>query len=128
MSEAVKKALEHPNKLGAGAAKREHLAPKEHKQAVYAEFHRGTLHSGSGEIVTNPKQAAAIAHSESGDITPKEKRGVVMSEFHKGNLHSSSGKKVTNPAQAAAIAYSESERVSEDINVKEILQSKFCRG
>lgn len=30
------------------------------------EWKRGTLHSGSGQIVTNPKQAIAIGMSESG--------------------------------------------------------------
>lgn len=35
---------------------------KVHK--VMGEFKRGTLHSGSGAKVTNPKQAVAIALSE----------------------------------------------------------------
>jgi len=33
---------------------------------VMGEFKRGTLHSGSGEKVTNPRQAVAIAMSEAG--------------------------------------------------------------
>ncbi len=31
---------------------------------VMREFHEGTLHSGSGKVVTSQKQAAAIAYSE----------------------------------------------------------------
>lgn len=61
----VKQAMEHPNKLGAGAEKRESLSPDDKFAAVMKEFERGTLHSGSGEIVTNPEQAKAIAASES---------------------------------------------------------------
>ena len=64
MNESVKKAMEHPNKLGAGAKKRRGLSGKNKRAAVMAEFHRGTLHSGSGEIVNNTKQAVAIAYSE----------------------------------------------------------------
>lgn len=65
LSKAQKRAMVHPNVLGAGAAKRSHLAPKNKPAVVMAEFARGTLHSGSGKIVTNPKQAIAIAISES---------------------------------------------------------------
>lgn len=64
MKESVKKSMKHPDKLGAGAAKRKHLSPKNKKEAVIAEFKRGTLHSGSGQKVSNPKQAVAIAYSE----------------------------------------------------------------
>lgn len=60
----VKKAMEHPNTLGAGAAKRKKLDPKEKVTAVMKEFKRGTLHSGSGEIVHNKEQAVAIVLSE----------------------------------------------------------------
>jgi len=62
--EAIKKAMKHPDKLGAGAKKRRKLAPKDKKKVVMEEFKRGTLNSGSGQKVTNPKQAVAIAYSE----------------------------------------------------------------
>ncbi len=54
----------HPDKLGAGAEKRKHLAGKDKIHAVMGEFKRGTLHSGSGEKVKSRKQAIAIAMSE----------------------------------------------------------------
>ncbi len=59
-----KQALKHPNKLGAGAKKRAKLKKKDKVPVVMEEFKRGTLHSGSGDIVTDPKQAIAIALSE----------------------------------------------------------------
>jgi hypothetical protein len=59
-----KTAMIHPDKLGAGAAKRETLPAKEKIAVVEGEFKRGTLHSGSGAKVTNPKQAIAIGLSE----------------------------------------------------------------
>ena len=65
LSPAQKRAMQHPNVLGAGAAKRRRLAPKNKPAVVMAEFSRGTLHSGSGRIVRNRKQAIAIAISES---------------------------------------------------------------
>jgi len=46
--------------------KRKHLKGKEKVGVVMHEFKRGTLHSGSGHIVTNPKQAVAIAMHEAG--------------------------------------------------------------
>ena len=62
--EAIKRALQHRNVYGAGAAKRKHLSPEDAKKAVYAEGYRGTLHSGgSGKITHNPAQIAAIAES-----------------------------------------------------------------
>lgn len=70
-SEAVKKAMRHPDKLGAGAKKRRALGNKSKFEAVMGEFKRGTLHSGSGEKVTNREQAIAIAFSEA----RKAKRG-----------------------------------------------------
>lgn len=71
----MKKAMQHPNKLGAGAAKRRSsgLNQAEKLGTVMGEFKRGTLHSGSGEIVKSRKQAQAIAASESG--MQKKKRG-----------------------------------------------------
>jgi hypothetical protein len=65
--------MKHSNKLGAGAEKRKDLPAKDKKEVVMKEFSRGTLHSGSGEIVTNPKQAVAISYSEAGES--KKKKG-----------------------------------------------------
>lgn len=65
MGKAIRNALKHADKLGAGAKKRRHLSPDNKFKTVMAEFKRGTLHSGSGTIITNPKQAVAIAYSES---------------------------------------------------------------
>ena len=42
----IKKAMSHPDKLGAGAAKRKSLSTKDKKKTVMEEFKRGTLHSG----------------------------------------------------------------------------------
>lgn len=61
------KAMKHPDKLGAGAAKRKALPNKEKIGVVMKEFSRGTLNSGSGQKVTNPKQALAIGYSEAGE-------------------------------------------------------------
>lgn len=64
---SVEVATKHPNKLGAGASERKKLKKPEDKvAAVMKEFKNGTLHSGSGEIVTDVKQAKAIAMSEAG--------------------------------------------------------------
>ncbi len=59
-------ALRHSGKKGAGAKKRKKLNPEEKMTVVMKEWKGGTLHSGSGAIVTNPKQAVAIGMSESG--------------------------------------------------------------
>jgi hypothetical protein len=64
-SSAQKQAMNHPNKLGAGAAARRKLHGKAKIPVVMGEFKRGTLHSGSGEIVTDRRQALAIALAES---------------------------------------------------------------
>jgi hypothetical protein len=65
MKEAIKKAMHHPDKLGAGAAKRKKLMhPKDKVETVMHEFGLGTLHSGSGAKVSNRKQAIAIGLSE----------------------------------------------------------------
>ena len=78
MKKAIKSAMKHPDKLGAGAAKRKHLKhPKDKVETVMHEFGRGTLHSGSGEKVTNPKQAVAIGLSEArraGAKIPKKRK------------------------------------------------------
>lgn len=68
MNKAQKKSLQHANVLGAGAAKRRKLPPKERVDPVMAEYTRGTLHSGSGHIVTSRAQALAIAMSEAKKI------------------------------------------------------------
>ncbi len=72
MKDSVKKAMKHPDKLGEGAKKRKSLPAKDKKKVVMEEFKRGTLHSGSGEIVTNPKQAVAISYSEAGQSRKKK--------------------------------------------------------
>ena len=59
-----KSVYKHPDKLGAGAAKRKGLKGQQKVEAVMHEFGSGTLRSGSGEHVTNRKQAIAIAMSE----------------------------------------------------------------
>ena len=70
----VKKAMKHPDKLGAGAKKRKHLKAKDKVEVVMKEFKRGTLNSGSGKKVTNPKQALAIGYSEAGKGKKKSKK------------------------------------------------------
>jgi Family of unknown function (DUF6496) len=66
--------MKHPDKLGAGAKKRKSLPAKEKIGVVMKEFSRGTLHSGSGEKVTNPKQAVAIGYSEAGKSKKKNEK------------------------------------------------------
>jgi hypothetical protein len=61
----IKKAMQHPDVLGAGAAKRKELSPKEDVAAVMKEWKKGTLRSGGGEHVATKEQALAIAISES---------------------------------------------------------------
>lgn len=74
-NKSVENALKHKNVLGAGAAKRRRLSKKNKVTAVMAEYARGTLHSGSGEIVKNRKQAIAIAISESTKKRKRKKKG-----------------------------------------------------
>jgi hypothetical protein len=72
-----KEAMKHPDKLGAGAKKRKSLPAKEKVGVVMSEFKHGTLNSGSGSKVTNPKQAIAIGLSEArkaGAKIPKKKK------------------------------------------------------
>lgn len=59
----VRTALKHKNILGAGVKKRKNLNRSENASAIMREFKRGTLHSGSGAIVKNKKQAIAIIAS-----------------------------------------------------------------
>ena len=61
---AQNKAMKHPDKLGAGAKKRKHLSKEDKIPTVMREFSRGTLYSGSGQKVTDKKQALAIGYSE----------------------------------------------------------------
>lgn len=62
---AQTKAMRHRNVLGVGAKKRRRLSTNDKIATVMREFMRGTLHSGSGQIVKSRKQAQAIAMSES---------------------------------------------------------------
>lgn len=66
MNKGQKQALKHSTKLGAGAKARKKLKGKEKITVVMTEFKQGTLHSGSGQIVTKRSQALAIAMHESG--------------------------------------------------------------
>lgn len=72
--ESIKKAMKHPDKLGADAKKRKKLHGKGKVETVMREFARKTLHSSSGQKVTNPAQAKAIAMSESGLSRKKRKK------------------------------------------------------
>ena len=63
-SARIAKAMHHKDVLGAGAKKRKALPAKDKVHTVMKEFKRGTLHSGSGAKVSNPKQAIAIGLSE----------------------------------------------------------------
>jgi hypothetical protein len=60
----MKKAMKHPDVLGAGAKKRKKLPKGEKEHVVMKEFKQGTLNSGSGHKVTNRRQAIAIAIHE----------------------------------------------------------------
>ncbi len=62
----MKAAMRHPDRPGAGAARRKKLGlfGREKASVVMREFARGTLRSGSGHVVTDPQQAKAIAMSE----------------------------------------------------------------
>jgi len=69
----IREAMKHRDELGAGAQKRKKLHGKDKVETVMKEFKRGTLHSGSGEKVSNPKQAIAIGLSEAGLSKKKHK-------------------------------------------------------
>jgi len=72
---AIKNAMKHKDVLGAGAKKRKALKNPEDKiKTVMHEFGRGTLYSGSGAKVKNPKQALAIGYSEARKKAGKKKK------------------------------------------------------
>jgi len=73
IKKSIKKAMKHPDKLGAGAKKRKALPAKDKVHVVMKEFKRGTLHSGSGAKVKSRPQAIAIAMHESGQSKKKKK-------------------------------------------------------
>lgn len=77
LNKAQREALKHPNILGAGAAKRRKLPPSQRAAVINEEFKRGTLHSGSGEIVTNPAQMRAIIRSEVGLSKQKKSKNAL---------------------------------------------------
>jgi hypothetical protein len=107
-------AMRHPNTLGAGAEKRKSLPAKEKIGVVEKEFKRGTLHSGSGAKVTNPKQAIAIALSEArkaGAHIPEKRKDILPTPEYKNTLKSyglsslkNNNGAVTSPQQARQIA------------------------
>lgn len=70
----LSKYLKHPNILGAGARKRMSLPCDLKFGVVMEEFYRGTLHSGSGDIVKNIKQARAIGFSETRRCKKRKRR------------------------------------------------------
>lgn len=73
-SEVKRRAMAHRDAPGAGAKRRKHLRGRAKVEVVMSEFKRGTLRSGgSGERVTNPGQAIAIALSEAGLARRKRK-------------------------------------------------------
>lgn len=69
----AKAAMKHPDKLGAGAAKRKKLPNKDKIKTVMKEFSRGSLNSGSGHKVTDKRQALAIGYSEMGERKRKKR-------------------------------------------------------
>ena len=70
--ESMKKAMKHPDELGAGSKKRKALPNKDKIPVVMKEFARGTLNSGSGHKVTDKAQALAIGYSEAGEKRKKK--------------------------------------------------------
>lgn len=74
MKKFSKKVYEHPDEPSEGAKKRKGLNKFDKTRAVMGEFKRKTLRSGSGEHVTDVKQAKAIALSEAGLSKKKGKK------------------------------------------------------
>ena len=60
---AVKKAMKHADKLGAGAKKRKGLSAKDNASALTREYERGTLYAGNGKKVKSRAQLRAIIAS-----------------------------------------------------------------
>jgi len=67
-------AMSHGSKPGAGARKRKYLKGQKKVGVVLSEFKRGTLHSGSGQIIKKRSQAIAVALSEAGLSKKKRKK------------------------------------------------------
>lgn len=83
MNKRQREAMEHPDVTGAGAAKRRKLPSSERGEVIAKEFERGTLHSGSGDIVTKPAQMRAIIyHEEHPEEHPKARK-----DAHRKNKH-----------------------------------------
>ena len=78
-SARISAAMKHRDVLGAGAKKRKALPAKDKVHTVMKEFKRGTLHSGSGAKVSNPKQAIAIGLSKARKKGVKVPRKAVRS-------------------------------------------------
>lgn len=57
---AVKKAMQHADKLGEGAKKRKKLSAKDNASALTREYKRGTLYAGNGKKVVSKEQLRAI--------------------------------------------------------------------
>ena len=93
----VASALKHPDRLGAGAKKRRKLPRRLRGRAVMQEFSRGTLHSGSGDIVHNPAQARAIAAHEGARHDATRVGPLTLGKKAKRVLAG-----ITNPLKAAA--------------------------